>query len=370
MTLRAAIDATPLFGARTGVGRFTDELIHHLSTRADVELVGYAVTWRAHGDLGSLLPPTVRATTRKMAAAPLRALWRRGDHPRIERWTGAIDVVHGTNFVVPPARAATVSTVHDLTFMHHPELCTADVLEYPALLRRAIAAGCWIHTVSSFVGEEVVDMLGVDPERVVTVPLGITPAPSHDGGRGRRLAGSDRYVLALGTIEPRKNLPVLIDAFELLAAEDPDLHLVVAGPDGWGVEAFEESLGRARHADRIVRLGFIGEVDRGDLMAGAGAVAVPSLYEGFGLTAAEAMLAGTPVVASDVGSHREVVGDGGLLVPPTDRDALAGALSAVLTDPDRAADLRRRGAIRARLYTWEATAEGVVELWRRALGVG
>jgi glycosyltransferase involved in cell wall biosynthesis len=315
-----------------------------------------------------LLPKGVASAHGKMAAAPLRALWRRSDHPRIERWTGPIDIVHGPNFVVPPAAAPRVASVHDLTFVHHPEFCTADVLQYPGLLRRAISAGAWIHTDSSFVRDEVIDVFGADPDRVVSVPLGVTAPASLDAGRGRALAGSDVYVLALGTIEPRKNLPMLVEAFDALAATDRDLRLVVAGPDGWGVEAYDDAVRRAHHRDRIVRLGFVPEADRGDLVAGAGVVAVPSHYEGFGLSAAEAMLAGTPVVASNAGSHPEVIGEGGLLVPPDDRDELTHALHRVLTDADLASDLRARGSQQARGYTWSATAEGILALWRRVVG--
>lgn len=369
-SLRVAVDATSLYGARTGIGRFTAALLGELAPRADLDLIGFAVTWRGQEQLRSLLPDGIAVARGPMAAAPLRALWRRTDHPRIERWTGAIDVVHGPNFVVPPAASTRVASVHDLTFVHHPEFCTADVLQYPGLLRRAIAAGAWIHTDSSFVREEVIEVFGADPDRVVAVPLGVTAPPSLDTARGRALAGGDVYVLALGTIEPRKNLPMLVQAFDALASSDPELRLVVAGPDGWGVDAYDEAVRQAHHRDRIVRLGFVPEADRGDLIAGASVVAVPSHYEGFGLTAAEAMLAGTPVVASNAGSHPEVIGDGGLLVSPTDRDGLAAALHRVLTDASLAGELRERGRRQAKRYTWSATAAGLVEMWRRAIDAG
>lgn len=365
--LRAAIDATSLYDARTGVGRVAGELLAHVGRDGDLDVQAYAVTWRGHGDLASLLPDGVRTTTGKMAAAPLRALWLRSDHPRIERWTGPIDVVHGPNFVVPPSRAARVVTIHDLTFVHHPELCTADVLQYPGLLRRAIADGAWVHAVSEFVRQEVIDLLGAAPDRVVAIPNGVTPPPSLDAAAGRGLVGSDRYVLALGTVEPRKDLPTLVQAFDDLAATHPELRLVVAGADGWGVEAYDAAVRAARHADRIVRLGYVTEVQRGDLLAGASCVAIPSLYEGFGLVAAEAMLAGAPVVASDRGSHPEVVGEAGVLIPAAEPGALAGAVDDVLTDDALARRLRSAGPTRAARFTWSAMAAGVVELWRTAV---
>jgi glycosyltransferase involved in cell wall biosynthesis len=301
-----------------------------------------------------------------MAATPLRKLWRRFDGPRIERWTGPVDVVHGPNYVVPPARAARVVSIHDLTFLHHPEFCTRHVLEYPGLLRRALRTGAWVHTASDFVRDEVVELLGADPGRVVTVPLGVTAARAADPAAGRALAGGDRFVLALGTVEPRKNLPGLVAAFDELAATDPELRLVLAGPDGWGADQLAAALAASPHRDRVVRLGFVTEDDRGALLAGAAAVAVPSFYEGFGLSAAEAMLAGAPVVASDAGSHREVIGDAGLLVPAGDPIALAAALARVLDDEALAADLRRRGPARAGALTWDRTADGLVELYRKA----
>jgi glycosyltransferase involved in cell wall biosynthesis len=364
--LRVAVDATSLYGARTGVGRFAATLLEQLAARDDVAIVAFAVTWRGREDLADLVPDGVSTASGPMAAKPLRVLWRRTDHPRIERWTGRLDVVHGPNFVVPPSRAARVATVHDLTFIHHPELCTADVLEYPGLVRRALRRGAWVHTPSRFVADEVVEAFDVDPERVVVVPNGVAPPPSADAARGRSLAGGDRYVLAVGTVEPRKDLPTLVAAFDALAADDPGVRLVVAGPDGWGVDAYAAAVARAAHRSRIVRLGFVPEADRGDLLAGASVVAVPSLYEGFGLTAAEAMLAGTPVVASDAGSHPEIIGDAGLLVPPSDVDALATAIRSVLDDAGLAAELARRGPIRAARLTWGATADGIVDLWRRA----
>lgn len=365
--LRVAVDATSLYNARTGIGRFTASLLEAVAGHPDVEVIAFAVTWRGQERLSTMLPAGIAAAHRRSAAAPLRALWRRLDHPRIERWTGPIDAVHGTNYVVPPARGAQIASVHDLTFLHHPEFCTADVLQYPGLLRRAIGRGAWIHTDSEFVREEVIELLGVEPARVVAVPLGVAPPPSRDAAHGRAVAGAERYILALGTIEPRKNLPRLVAAFDALAADDPELRLVVAGPDGWGLDEYAAAVQRSHHRGRIVRLGFVTEADRGDLLAAATVVAVPSVYEGFGLTAVEAMLAGVPVVASRAGSHPEVIGEAGLLVDPHRTDDLAEALARVLTDASLAADLRRRGAERAARYTWGTTAAGVTDLWRRAV---
>jgi len=367
MALRVAVDATSLYDAQTGIGRFTWNMLAELAGDHELDLRAFAVTWRGSADLASLVPPGVTAVPGRMAAAPLRAAWRRADGPRIERWTGPVEVVHGPNYVVPPARAPQVMSIHDVTFLRYPEFCTADVLQYPGLIERALRRGAWVHTDSDFVRHEVIDHFKADPDRVVTVPLGVTPPPTGDPGRGRALVGSDVFVLALGTVEPRKNLPTLVRAFDELAARHPDLRLALAGPDGWGVAELDGAIGAAAHRARIVRLGYVSEADRGALLAAAAVVAVPSHYEGFGLTALEAMAAGVPVVASSAGSHPEVVGEAGLLVAANDVAAVAEAIERIVSDDALAGSLRDRGPVRAASFSWPATAQGIAELWRRAI---
>jgi glycosyltransferase involved in cell wall biosynthesis len=280
--------------------------------------------------------------------------------------------VHGPNFLVPPTRAAAVVSVHDLTPWRYPELCDDNTRQYPTLVRRAVARGAWIHVDSDFVRGEIIDMAGaafpIEPGRVVTVPLGVRHVGPGDGELGRRAAGSDRYILALGTIEPRKDLPTLVRAFDALAATDPDLRLVIAGKDGWGADALGASVAAARHRDRIVRVGYVDDETRLALVRGASVYTFPSLYEGFGLPPLEAMTADVPVVATAVGSLPEVLGDGALLVPARDADALAGALDRVTADDDLRAALVARGRAVAASWSWDRCAAGMVELYARAAG--
>ncbi|MGH9102316.1 MAG: glycosyltransferase family 1 protein, partial [Acidimicrobiales bacterium] len=140
--LRVALDATPLLGARTGVGEFCLGALRWLSRREDMDVGAFAVSWRRRRGVAGALPPSVRPLLRPMPARPLHLAWRRGGLPPIEWFTGAVDVVHGTNFVVPPARhAARVVTVHDLTTLRYPELCHPATLGFPAQVRRAAAQG-------------------------------------------------------------------------------------------------------------------------------------------------------------------------------------------------------------------------------------
>jgi glycosyltransferase involved in cell wall biosynthesis len=370
--LRVALDATSLYDVPTGVGRFTTEVLREAATRPHLSVSAFAITLRGRGRLADLVPPGVSVAPARlpMAARPLRWAWRRWDHPRIDRWIGRADVVHGTNFVVPPTRAAAVVTIHDLTYLRYPEMCTPEVLEYGVLIPRALARGAAVHTVSEFVRQEVIDHYGLPAERVVAVPNGVTAPRPGDALAGRRRAGGDRYLLAVGTVEPRKDLPGLVAAFDQVAAGDPELRLVIAGTDGWGAEALTAAIARSRHAERIVRTGWVDEGARADLLAGATLLAVPSRYEGFGLPAAEAMAAGLPVVATAVGALPEVVGDAAVLVPGDDVSALAEALARVAGDDALRAELQARGLRRAATFTWARTADGLEALWHAAAADG
>jgi glycosyltransferase involved in cell wall biosynthesis len=364
--LRVALDATPLLGPRTGVGVFTAELLDALAIRADLAITAWAATWRGRGRLPAELPTGVRAVERPMAARPLRALWSRVDHPRIERWTGAVDVVHGTNYVVPPTRAAALVSVHDLTMVRFPELCTADTLAYPDLLRRAFERGAHVHTDSHFVAGEVMETFGLPADRVHPVHLGVATVLPAAPGEGRELAGADRYILALGTVEPRKDLPTLVAAFDRLADDDRMVHLVIAGPDGWGAAALASALDGARHRARITRLDrFVTEHERAALVRDAAVLAYPSRYEGFGLPPLEAMQVGVPVVATTAGSLPEVLGDAAEWCEVGDADALGGALHRLLHDDDRRAELTARGLEQAGRYQWTACAEAFAALYTR-----
>ncbi|HEY3670927.1 MAG TPA: glycosyltransferase family 1 protein, partial [Acidimicrobiia bacterium] len=280
--MRLALDGTPLLGPRSGVGEVVSGIVAELARRPDLEVVAYALTLRGRKDLASRVPPGSRTATRPYPARLVRQAWLRGEHPGIERWTGPIDVVHAMNYVGPPTQAGEVVSVYDLGFVRYPEFVAADSLDYPGLMRRAVRRGAWFHTTSDFVRDEVIETFAVPAERVVRVYPGIPPIEGGDAAHGRELAGTDRYVLALGTIEPRKNYPALVRAFDALAADDPDLVLVVAGLRGWGADAFDAAVTAAHHRDRVRTPGYVSAADRRDLLAGASVLAFPSHYEGFG----------------------------------------------------------------------------------------
>jgi len=352
------------------VGRFSYQALAALSNRPEVSLSAFAVTWRRRRHLAAVLPAGVPSGQRAMPARPLYRAWARGNWPPVEWFVGPADVVHGTNFVVPPTRhAARVVTVHDLTVVRFPELCDTATLAFPGLVRRAVASGAWVHTHSAFVAAEVVSDLGVDPRRVRAVAPGVPPAPSPSVLQARKILGLppgiDRYILAVGTVEPRKDYPSLIGAFDQLAGTWPDVALVIAGPDGWGADGFHRALAASPWQARIVRTGYLRDPELARVLVDAAVLAYPSLYEGFGFPPLEAMAAGVPVVTTAAGSIPEVVGDGAVIVPARNAEALAHALDAVLAGTGTA-ELIERGRRRAAAYTWSAFAGGMVELYQAA----
>ncbi len=261
-------------------------------------------------------------------------------------------------------------TIHDLTYLWYPEMCTRSTLQNHALVPRALRRGAIVHTVSEFVRQEVLEHYGLAEERVVTVPNGVTAPPGGDGQAGRTFAGGDRYLVCIGTVEPRKDLPGLVAAFDEVARADRDLRLVIAGPDGWGADALDAALARSPHRARIRRAGWVDERTRADLLAGALALVLPSRYEGFGLPAVEAIAVGTPVVATAVGAIPEVVDDAALLVIGAGVEPLADALAAVTTSAELQDRLRAAGPVRAATFTWERTIEGLESVWAAAADDG
>jgi glycosyltransferase involved in cell wall biosynthesis len=365
---RVGIDATALLGQPTGVGVFTRELVRALAERNHVSLSAFAVSWRRRGELVGKVPASVSLEQRAMPARPLKALWAHSELPSIESFVADLDVVHGTNFTVPPARrSGRVVTVHDLTCIRYPEMCQRDTLRYPALIKRALRHGAIVHTPSAYVANEVCEYFGVGHDRVVAIHSGVPTAPAPDYQAARALLGDAwPYVISIATAEPRKDLPGLIAGFDRIADDDKDLRLVLVGPQGWGSPALERAMDSVRHRDRIMQTGFVADATLAALIEGARVLAYPSIYEGFGFPPLSAMALGVPVVATKAGSLDEVVGGAALMVSVGDSEALSEALMVAARDEAQRSILIAAGYARVQDFSWDSTAASMEQLYRRA----
>ena len=353
--LRVLLDGTPLLGQRTGVGRYTAALAEELASRSDVDIRAVAFTLRGWHALRSVLPHGVRARGLPCSARALRKMWVRTPFPPVELIAGFSDVVHGTNFVLPvAARAGGVLTIHDLAFFDAPHELAPSDQELPLLVRRSVERARVICTPTEAVAEKVRERFGVPEEKTVVTPLGVDPAwfAAHsptDELRGR-LGLPSEYILFVGADGPRKGLETLHTAHASAAGLPP---LVLTGPGPTGT------------AGRVVRTGYLPEVELRSVVAGAAAVVLPSRDEGFGLPVLEALACNVPVVCSDLPALREVAGDQATLVPYGDVDALAAALVAALADPPSPSVLAARRTHAAE-FTWRRCAERTVDAYRIA----
>ncbi|HVS02721.1 MAG TPA: glycosyltransferase family 1 protein [Thermoanaerobaculia bacterium] len=365
---RIAIDVRALVGTPTGIGVYTRALLAALSRRGGWELVGMAHRspetngWAAGAGVSVEVQP-----------APSGVLWQQLALPR-RLARGDIDLLWSPLQTLPLAgRTPAVVTVHDLTALLLPETHRLEVrLSQAPFLERSLRRARRVVAVSEATAEDLRHFFPEASAKVRVVPNGVAPefrpAGEEAVAETRRELGLPRgYLLYAGTLEPRKNVHRLVAAWEALRHEEQGaLPLVLVGPYGWKSRALVRRL--AALAPQGLRL--LGRVEPArlvQLMQAATVFVYPSLYEGFGLPAAEAMACGVPVVASRAASLPEVVGDAGLLVDPEDAGELGGAIRHLLDRPDRRRELAARGLRRAAAFTWERAAETMDALFREAL---
>jgi glycosyltransferase involved in cell wall biosynthesis len=347
-----------------GTAVATIGLARALAQRADIDVIGVA----ARHARAALSPWEIPVPVRHLGlpARPLFEAWHKLRWPAVERATGPVDVVHGTIVAVPPSDAPLVLTIHDLAFLSHPEHFTSRGIRF---FRRALELAlreARLVTCPSDATIRACVAAGFEVDRLRLVPWGVRPevlGPA-EMERARSLYGLERpFILFSGTVEPRKNLHRVLQAYRAL--DHPDLDLVIAGPQGWR-EDIEEPLrdlaGRARW------LGFVPSRDLRALYTDATVVVYPSLTEGFGFPVLEAMAQGAPVVTSAGTATEEVAGDAALLVDPLDVRAIADAIERVVNDEDLARGLSEAGRARAATYTWERSGELMAGIYAEVAG--
>ena len=356
--MRIAIDIGPLHGHRTGVGTAVAHLVDHLGVDTDLELQPYLLSFKAKQVAGQIrLPLPARVATR---------CWARLDMPSADRWLSGAEVVHGTNYVVPPTRRPSVISVYDCWFLAHAEQANPDVTRAGMILRRAADRGAWIHTSSEATAQQARHLL--DTDRVRSIHLGPPDPIIEPSERPAGLArlGDHPFVLAIGTTERRKRHPWLAEVF---ATIDTDLHLVHAGATGDDSDALLHTIAGLPQSvsDRIHLLGPVDAETRSWLLHHAAVVAYPSMDEGFGFPILEAQSVGTPMVATEAGSIPEVGGDGLITVARDDRRGFAEALISLASPgPDRTRIIEA-GRTNLERFSWASTTASIVELYRTAL---
>ena len=356
--MRILVDYRPALRARTGVGEYAHEILHaYCAVHADAVTL-FTSSWKDRPDPRLAHEMTgARVSDHRVPVRLLNVLWHRASWPPVEALAGPQDVVHSFHPLLIPTRdAAQVVTVNDLFFLTSPGDVRDEIRrDYPSLAAAHARQADAVVAISHHTKRLAVERLGIEASRV-HVCLPGAPTWRTLGAAPRRPA--DGYVLFVGTLEPRKNVGLLLDAYELLLRDGPCPvpRLVLMGgatPDAaaWLARLNEEPLrGQVEHR------GYVSHEAREAVYAGALALVLPSLDEGFGLPVLEAMSAGVPVVASDRGALPEVVGDAGTLVNPTDAGALAAALARLIRDRAWATSQALAGLERAKAYTWQAAA--------------
>jgi glycosyltransferase involved in cell wall biosynthesis len=373
--VRLLLDVSAVPAHPVGAGVYTVELAGGLAGHDDLDL--HLLARRDDAARWADLAPKAAVHPEVPETRPARILWEQTHGPDLAARL-AVDVWHGPHYTMPlRLRIPAAVTVHDLTFFDHPEWHErSKVAFFRPMLRVSVKRARALIAVSEYTASRLAARLNPRAP-VVVAPHGVDhhrfrPAPrrgADDLAALRHLGIRPPYIAFAGTIEPRKDIPALVAAFSRVAPTRPDLRLVIAGRDGWGAEAVRDAVAESGVTTRIMRPGwFPGEL-LPVLYRQSEAVAYPSLEEGFGLPALEALACGAALVTTSGSAMAEVVGDAALLVEPGDVRGLARALTRVLDDATLADQLRRAGPPQAAPFTWEESIERHLAAYRLAAGI-
>ncbi len=373
MQAAIGIDYTPAYEQGGGIGRYVRELVAALvqAERGPTYKLFVAGANAPPDALGLL---GVSWHTTRLSNRWLARIWHRARIPyRVERWLGDVDLFHATDFTLPPLRPTTRSllTVHDLSYIFAPETASPRLRAYlERVVPRSVARADHVLADSQATKADLIRVYGVPESKVTALLSGVNAAfrPVQDpAARARYGLGAWPFLLSVGTIQPRKNYARLCEALARLRPRFPDVRLVIAGGRGWLEGPIFQTVQRLGLSDRVHFTGFVDDADLPALYSMAEALVFVPLYEGFGLPVLEAMACHTPVITSSVSSLPEVAGDAALLVDPKDIDAIADAITRLLTSPGLRQDLVQRGAAQAARFTWSATAQHLLTLYEKVL---
>jgi glycosyltransferase involved in cell wall biosynthesis len=354
-------------GNRSGTGRYVVELCRALAQRQDLSL---SIAWPQ--SLGAPDFPAGRVIPRADDAWS-RIMDDQLHMPRLAGTAGAQLMHYPANVGPVFGRTPYVLTVHDLSFIRHPDwFLSSRANYYRSLVPRTARRAARVIAVSEHARQDLVELAGIDPDRIDVVHNGVLDVfrPATIEAQDEVLTHynlPERYFVFAGTLEPRKNLPRLIRAWDSTADEHP-YDLVLIGREGWKMQELQMEMVRAKHRARIHMLGHVPEPHLIALISAGRAFLWPSLFEGFGLPPVEAMACGCPVLTSNTSAMPEVCGDAAILVDPRDVDAMAAGIRRFAADHRFREDYRLRGRARAQKFTWARAAEKTAETYTRALG--
>lgn len=361
--LTIGLDFRPALSRATGVGRYFQGLVAGL-TRVDPDndYVLFSSSWKERAPEVPR-PANFRLVDRRVPVRVLNALWHRLEAPSVDWLSGTkVDIAHSpTPLILPSRRARSVITICDLFFLEHPEATTREIRrDYVNLVRSHAQRADAIVAISETTAKDVVDKLDVPPERVHVIHAGLDERFLSPAGSN----GHENYLLTVATLEPRKNVPTLLEAVAVLRKRGWDGRLRIAGGNGLDSTRVDETIARLELGGVVEKLGYVGSETLSSLYRGASAVVLPSLWEGFGLPLLEAMASGVPLVASDIAVHREVADGAAVFAEPNDSGALADAIDRVVSDDNLRSELVSRGRERASQFSWESSAQKAVALYR------
>lgn len=370
--VRVGIDLTALPRLKGGVAFYLLELVGALQ-RIDFENEYYLLARREHAQELRGVVPRFTTVGIRLPSRPIRLAWEQSALPRLAARIG-LDVLHSPHYTRPlaPLPCASVVGVMDMTFFALPEQHTfIKRLFFRAMIPASAKRADRLIAISESTKHDIERWLGIPGDRIDVTPLAVSPAyredvdPATIADVRKRYDLPAEYVLYVGRLEPRKNLPRLLQAYGILAARRPSIPpLVLAGAPGWHRAELDAAVRRL--ADRVRLLGYVPEADLPALYVGACVFVYPSLYEGFGIPVLEALSCGVPTITSGVSSMREVAGAAAELIDPLDTSQIAAAIERLLEDTGRQLELKSRARDRARDFSWDTTAALTRESYQKA----
>jgi glycosyltransferase involved in cell wall biosynthesis len=373
--MRIGIDISPLPSNPVGAGTYMIQLVRAISTLPSEHQFVIISQPKGRELVGEVSNPNVAWALTAERSPALRLLWEQTGLPIMARRL-KLDLLHSLHYTRPfflPCKS--VVTFHDMTFFLFPELHThSKRLFFPWAIRMSARRADAVISVSESTRRDALQILNISPEKIFAIPSGIGPEFRPIVDQELLLECRSKYnlpadfILFVGLIEPRKNLPMLLQSYAQLLKTQLDLPLVLVGRQGWDFEKVSQMI-KGLGIERCVLLtGYIPDQDLPLIYNLARVFVYPSSYEGFGFPPLEAMACGTPVITSAVSAMLETVADGGVLIPPQDEDALTKALIMVLQDQSKQEYLSNRGQLRAAEFTWERTARETVHVYEHAVG--